>query len=290
MSDQSKGDSDPGAVNALLEESRDLHRDAMVVADRALEDLVELGRDRPDACEVGGDPPGRSPVRTGLTFGGGVLAAAGVVAALEVSGPGRRSRWPPPSSPWRRNMPRSCTSCSGSTRSRSPSAPGWVPGRCRTTAASLCLPRERQCGRHPRIRVTGLSGDGRSTPAGAVDHVSGSSWRRSRARATSSLSTVLWASSHVRVCSDTGSPSPWPSILHGRSARSGHQTQAIDTRPSNPHEVLRRPHDVDAVEIPHGQGAEVVDRDGVHCRSLALGRFRGSGPRRRDPGQRRARA
>ena len=83
MSDRPRGDIDPGAVNALLEESRDLHRDAMVVTDRALDDLVDLGRDRHDAPDGGGDPPGRSPVRSGLTFGGGVLAAAGVVAALE---------------------------------------------------------------------------------------------------------------------------------------------------------------------------------------------------------------
>ena len=83
MSDQSRADIDPGAVDELLEESRDLHRDAMVVSGQALDDLVDLGRDRRVAPGVGGDPPGRSPVRTGLTFGGGVLAAAGAVAALE---------------------------------------------------------------------------------------------------------------------------------------------------------------------------------------------------------------
>jgi len=83
MSHRPSADIDPGAVNALLEESRDLHRDAMVVTGQALDDLVDLDHDRRDTPDVGEDPTRSSPVRRGLTFGGGVLAAAGVVAALE---------------------------------------------------------------------------------------------------------------------------------------------------------------------------------------------------------------
>jgi len=78
MSDPPRADVDPGAVDALLEESRELHRDATVVPGQAPDDLVEMRRDRRAAPGVGADPPGRSPVRTGLTFGGGVLAAASI--------------------------------------------------------------------------------------------------------------------------------------------------------------------------------------------------------------------
>jgi len=42
MSDQPMADIDPGAVDELLEESGDLHRDAMAVTDRALDDLVDF--------------------------------------------------------------------------------------------------------------------------------------------------------------------------------------------------------------------------------------------------------
>jgi hypothetical protein len=83
MSDLPGADIDAGAVHELLEESRDLHRDAMAATDRALDDLVDVGRDPRPTTGADDDPPARSPLRTGLTFGGGVLAAAGVVAALE---------------------------------------------------------------------------------------------------------------------------------------------------------------------------------------------------------------
>ena len=53
----------------------------MAVTDRAVDGLVELGNDRRPVTDVDADLP--SPLRTGLTFGGGILAAAGVVAALE---------------------------------------------------------------------------------------------------------------------------------------------------------------------------------------------------------------
>jgi len=76
-------DVDPGAMRDLLEESRDLHRDAMVTTTAALDGLVELGHERVDDEAPAVAAPGRSAARSALTFGGGVLAAAGVVAALE---------------------------------------------------------------------------------------------------------------------------------------------------------------------------------------------------------------
>ncbi len=80
--DRSLPDLDPRAMDDLLEESRDLHSDAMAVTGGALDDLVDVAHDRP-AVDVPPTTAGWSPMRTGLSFGGGVLAAAGVVAALE---------------------------------------------------------------------------------------------------------------------------------------------------------------------------------------------------------------
>jgi hypothetical protein len=78
-------DVDRRALGSLLEESQDLHRDAMVTTGDALEELVELGHHQPAVDGAAIAEPGsvRPRRRSGITFGGGVLAAAGVVAALD---------------------------------------------------------------------------------------------------------------------------------------------------------------------------------------------------------------
>jgi rubrerythrin len=79
-------DVDPGAVGVLIEESQDLHRDAMATTVDALDEMVELGHEgaaAPEAPVLAESATGRRSSRSGITFGGGVLAAAGVVVALD---------------------------------------------------------------------------------------------------------------------------------------------------------------------------------------------------------------
>jgi hypothetical protein len=82
-------DPDPDELNELLVESRDLHRDAMVTTTGALDDLVELGQDRRSVDGIEPDAPpaadgaGHGASSRVITFGGGLLAAAGIAAALD---------------------------------------------------------------------------------------------------------------------------------------------------------------------------------------------------------------
>lgn len=81
-------DVDPRAMGALIEESQDLHRDAMVATATSLDELVETGRDARahglvDPDESRQAAARRSTLMTGAVFGGGLLAAAGIAGALE---------------------------------------------------------------------------------------------------------------------------------------------------------------------------------------------------------------
>ena len=81
-------DIDPRAMAALTEESQDIHHDAMSATSSALDELVETGQ---EARAHGGIDPDesrevaakRSSLLTGVAFGGGLLAAAGIASALE---------------------------------------------------------------------------------------------------------------------------------------------------------------------------------------------------------------
>jgi rubrerythrin len=75
-------------MESLIEDSQDIHHDAMVTTAAALDELVETGT---EARAHGGIDPDesrqvaaqRSKMMTGAAFGGGILAAAGIGAALE---------------------------------------------------------------------------------------------------------------------------------------------------------------------------------------------------------------
>jgi rubrerythrin len=75
-------------MESLIEDSQDIHHDAMVTTAAALDELVETGT---EARGHGGIDPDesrqvaaqRSKMMTGAAFGGGILAAAGIGAALE---------------------------------------------------------------------------------------------------------------------------------------------------------------------------------------------------------------
>jgi rubrerythrin len=81
-------DVDPQAMNSLIEESQDLHLDAMAATLPALDEMVETGQearahglvDPDESREVAAQ---RSKLATGAAFGGGLLAAAGIAGALE---------------------------------------------------------------------------------------------------------------------------------------------------------------------------------------------------------------
>jgi hypothetical protein len=82
--DDPSPDIDPRAMDALIEESQDLHRDAMVTTVDALDEMVELNHEgAPVSAARTPVSTDRRPLRSAVTFGGGVLAAAGVVAALD---------------------------------------------------------------------------------------------------------------------------------------------------------------------------------------------------------------
>jgi len=86
--EEGRVDVDPTAMNSLIEESQDLHHDAMAVTAPALAEMVETGQEArahglvdPDECrEVAAR---RSTMVTSAVFGGGLLAAAGIAGALE---------------------------------------------------------------------------------------------------------------------------------------------------------------------------------------------------------------
>ncbi len=75
-------------MGSLIEESQDLHRDAMVATLPALDEMVTTGQeararglvDPDESKEVAAR---RSKLMTGAAFGGGLLAAAGIAGALE---------------------------------------------------------------------------------------------------------------------------------------------------------------------------------------------------------------
>lgn len=81
-------DVDPRAMGALIEESQDVHSDAMAATDVALEEMVESGmearaHDAIDLDESRAVAAKRSRLMTGAAFGGGLLAAAGIGTALQ---------------------------------------------------------------------------------------------------------------------------------------------------------------------------------------------------------------
>ncbi len=81
-------DIDPQAMAAVMEESADLHHDAMVTTTVALDEMVENGldaraHDALDPEESHRVADRRSQLMTGALFGGGILAAAGVAGAFE---------------------------------------------------------------------------------------------------------------------------------------------------------------------------------------------------------------
>src|SRR5665213_2619905 len=81
-------DIDPGAMNTLIEESQDIHRDAMAATTMSLDEMVDTGMEARARGEVDLDESRevaarRSRLLTGAAFGGGLLAAAGIGAALQ---------------------------------------------------------------------------------------------------------------------------------------------------------------------------------------------------------------
>ena len=84
MGDPQLPDLDRTAMGLLIEESQDVHRDAMATTTVALDEMVESHADRQvDPDEAREIARRRSTNRRRVTFGGGVLAAAGAVAALD---------------------------------------------------------------------------------------------------------------------------------------------------------------------------------------------------------------
>ena len=83
-------DLDPHAMCQLIEESQDLHRDAMTSTSAALDEMVEIGSearangpiDQDESRDVAAR---RSQLLTGAVFGGGILAAAGIADALDAA-------------------------------------------------------------------------------------------------------------------------------------------------------------------------------------------------------------
>ena len=81
-------DVDPRAMGSLIEESQDLHHDAMAATVPALDEMVVAGREARahgpiDLDESRAVAARRSTLMTGAVFGGGLLAAAGIAGALE---------------------------------------------------------------------------------------------------------------------------------------------------------------------------------------------------------------
>jgi rubrerythrin len=81
-------DIDPRAMDSLIEESQDIHHDAMAVTKESLDEIVETGADArargaADPDESRDVAARRSRLITGAAFGGGILAAAGIGSALQ---------------------------------------------------------------------------------------------------------------------------------------------------------------------------------------------------------------
>jgi hypothetical protein len=81
-------DIDPRAMGALMEESQDIHHDAMATTVGALDEMVETGvesrlHQEIDPDEARGVAAKRARLLTGAAFGGGILAAAGIGSALQ---------------------------------------------------------------------------------------------------------------------------------------------------------------------------------------------------------------
>ena len=81
-------DIEPGAMGVLNEQSQDIHSDAMASTAEALDELVQTGaevraRGGLDAEESRLAAARRSRLMTGVAFGGGMLAAAGIGGALQ---------------------------------------------------------------------------------------------------------------------------------------------------------------------------------------------------------------
>jgi hypothetical protein len=81
-------DIDPRAMGALMEESQDIHHDAMATTVETLDEMVDTGiearrHDQIDPEEARGVAAKRARLLTGAAFGGGILAAAGIGSALQ---------------------------------------------------------------------------------------------------------------------------------------------------------------------------------------------------------------
>jgi Ferritin-like domain len=81
-------DIDTRTMGALMEESQDIHRDAMVSTVETLDEMVETGiearqHQEIDPDEARGVAAKRARLLTGAAFGGGILAAAGIGSALQ---------------------------------------------------------------------------------------------------------------------------------------------------------------------------------------------------------------
>jgi hypothetical protein len=81
-------DVDPRAMGLLIEESEDLHHDAMSTTAVTLEEMVETGNEARahggiDLDESRDVARRRSQLMAGAVFGGGILAAAGIAGAFE---------------------------------------------------------------------------------------------------------------------------------------------------------------------------------------------------------------
>ncbi len=86
--DERPVDVDPHAMGMLIEESQDIHRDAMATTSMSLDEMVETGREARSHGLVDPDESRdvaarRATLMTGAAFGGGLLAAAGIAGALE---------------------------------------------------------------------------------------------------------------------------------------------------------------------------------------------------------------
>ena len=81
-------DVDERAMRQLLEESQDLHADAMRTTAGALDELVETSAERMadrDPDEQAAVARRRSPALSGAALGGGLVAAAGIGAAMQAA-------------------------------------------------------------------------------------------------------------------------------------------------------------------------------------------------------------
>jgi hypothetical protein len=81
-------DIDPRSMGALMEESQDIHHDAMATTVESLDEMVETGvearhHQEIDPDEARGVAAKRARLLTGAAFGGGILAAAGIGSALQ---------------------------------------------------------------------------------------------------------------------------------------------------------------------------------------------------------------